>query len=107
MKLLTRSEEIMLLAIWKLKKEAYGVPIRELVSEWTGQEWAFGQIYKPLKTLLSKNYVRQYTSDPTAERGGRSKHIYELTKAGSEALTEIRKVQNNIWTEDSITAFEK
>ena len=107
MKLLSRSEEIMLLAIWKLKKEAYGVPIRELVSDWTGQEWAFGQVYKPLKSLLGKNFVRQYTTAPTSERGGRSKHIYELTTAGCEALSEIRKVQNNIWTDDSINAFEK
>lgn len=107
MKLLTRSEEIVLLAIWKLNKDAYGVPLRELVSDWTGQEWAFGQIYKSLKTLLSKNYVRQYTSAPVSERGGRSKHIYELTKAGSEALSEIRKVQNNIWTVETIAAFEK
>ena len=107
MKLLTRSEEMMLLAIWNLKDNAYGVPIRELVSQWTGKEWAFGQIYKPLKTLLRKNYVRQYSTDPTSQRGGRSKHIYKITKMGSEALIEIRKVQNTMWSEDIVTVFEK
>jgi len=40
--LLSRSEEIVLLAIWKLKNNAYGVTVREQVSRDTGHEWSVG-----------------------------------------------------------------
>jgi PadR family transcriptional regulator PadR len=43
--LLTRSEEIVLVAIWKLGDEAYGVSVRNRVSMDTGRDWSFGAIY--------------------------------------------------------------
>ena len=70
--LLSRSEEIVLLAIWKLKSNAYGVTIRDQVSQDTGHEWSFGAIYKPLKKLLHRDFVKKTSSEPCAERGGRS-----------------------------------
>lgn len=97
MSLLTRSEELVLLAIWKLKEEAYGIPIQEAVSKWTGTDWAIGAIYKPLKQLTHKGYVLKHTSEPTNERGGRSKFIYKITTKGEEALREIRRIQNEAW----------
>ena len=42
MKLLSRSEEIILLAVWRLRENAYGVTIREQVSKATGHDWPFG-----------------------------------------------------------------
>lgn len=104
--LLSRSEEIVLLAIWKLKDNAYGVTIRELISRDTGHEWSFGAIYKPLKKLLHRNFVEKSSSEPCAERGGRSKNLYTLTASGREALRKIRKIYNAIWTEESKIAFD-
>ena len=51
MKLLSRNEEIVLLAIWRLKDNAYGVTIRKQVSEVTDIDWSFGQIYVPLDIM--------------------------------------------------------
>jgi PadR family transcriptional regulator PadR len=104
--LLSRSEEIVLLAIWKLKDNAYGVTIREQVSKDTGHEWSFGAIYKPLKKLLHRDFVKKTSSEPCAERGGRSKYMYSLTPSGEDALREIRKIYKAIWTEDTETAFD-
>jgi PadR family transcriptional regulator PadR len=104
--LLTRSEEIVLLAIWKLKDNAYGVTIREQVSKDTGHEWSFGAIYKPLKKLVHKAYVEKTTSEPYAERGGRSKYLYSLTAAGEKALKDIRKIYKAVWTEECKVAFD-
>ena len=103
--LLSRSEEIVLLAIWKLKDNAYGVSIRELISRETGHDWSFGAVYKPLKKLDQKDYVRKQSSGPTNERGGRTKYLYTLTPAGVEALKEIRRVQSAVWSEASKLAF--
>ena len=38
MKLLSRKEEIILLAVWKLQEDAYGVTIREYIEKMTGQK---------------------------------------------------------------------
>ncbi len=105
MKLLSRNEEIILLAIWRLKGNAYGVTIRDLVSRQTEKDWPFGAIYMPLDKLTNKRYVRKYTSNPEAIRGGRSKCMYDLTNKGKEALKEIRSIQNEIWKDISELTF--
>ncbi|MCK5088312.1 MAG: PadR family transcriptional regulator [Melioribacteraceae bacterium] len=97
MNLLTRSEELVLLAIWNLKDQAYGIPIQQLISKWTGNDWAIGAIYKPLKQLHYKGLVSKLSSKPTAERGGRRKFIYKMTPKGEETLREIRLIQNEAW----------
>jgi PadR family transcriptional regulator PadR len=97
MKLLTRSEEYILLAVWRLMDNAYGVSILEQVSEVTGYQWQIGAIYVPLEKLRKKGYLRKYRGEPSTQRGGRSKLLYELTDAGIKALKEIRDVQNTVW----------
>ena len=106
MNILSRSEEIVLLAIWKLEENAYGVTIRDQVSKDTRQEWSFGAVYKPLKQLLHKGYVEKRPSEPCAERGGRSKYMYTLTSAGRTALKEVRKIHKALWTEECELAFK-
>jgi len=97
MKLLTRAEELILLAIWQLKNDAYCIPIRQRISDITGGDWSLGSIYMPLDRLVKKGYLDSYLSDATPERGGRHKRIYKLTKAGQEALHRVRDVQNAMW----------
>lgn len=104
--LLSRSEEIVLMAIWKLEDNAYGVTIREQVSEDTGHDWSFGAIYKPLKKLVERKYVNKRASEPAPERGGRTKYLYALTADGAQALREIHKINQSVWTEKSKLAFE-
>lgn len=104
--LLSRSEEIVLLAVWKLKDNAYGVTIREQVSKDTDHEWSFGAIYKPLKQLTHKHYVEKRKSKSSPDRGGRSKYMYTLTREGKEALREIRRIIKSVWTPDSELAFD-
>jgi PadR family transcriptional regulator PadR len=97
MKLLTRAEELILLAVWKLKENAYCVPIREQLSEITNENWSLGSIYMPLDRLVKKGYLKSYLSDSTPERGGRHKRIYELTDVGMKALLKVRQVQAKMW----------
>jgi len=51
MKLLSRSEELVLLAVWKLQGEAYCVPIRSELMRITRRNWSFGSIYDPLGAI--------------------------------------------------------
>ncbi|MCG2815348.1 MAG: helix-turn-helix transcriptional regulator [Acidobacteriota bacterium] len=97
MNLLSRAEEIILLAVFKLKKNAYGISIRELIKKETGVEWSFAQIYDPLNRLFQKGYVSKSKGGSEPERGGRPKCLYVITRSGKAALLEIRAVQDSIW----------
>jgi len=97
MKLLSRAEEIILLSVFKLQGNAYGISIRELIRETTGVEWSLAQIYDPLNKLTHKGYLIKYKGQSTPERGGRYKYLYKITDEGKEALMDIRKVYENIW----------
>lgn len=97
MKLLSRAEEIVLVAIWKLQGNAYGVTIRERVSETTGSDWSIGAVYPPLHRLEKKGMVKTIKGEPIAERGGRSKVYYEVTPEGRKALAEIKRVTEAVW----------
>jgi len=97
MKYLSRPEELVLLAIWKIGSESYGVNIRNFVSELTGKYWSVGSIYVPLDRLENKGFLRSKLSQPTPERGGKSKRYYEITKAGLIELEEIRKIYLAAW----------
>ena len=101
MRLLSRSEEIILLAVLKLDGDAYGISIREHIHKATGNEWSFASIYEPLQKLVRKGYVKKRMGKATSERGGRHKFLYEITKEGKLALVEINKVYKNIWKDIS------
>lgn len=99
MKLLTRPEEFVMLAIWKLQEEAYSLPIRKQVSAITGYSWSLSSIYTPLNRLTKKRLVTSYLTDPVRKRGGRPKRVYQLTPKGRQALLHIRTVEQAMWSE--------
>jgi PadR family transcriptional regulator len=96
-KLLSRQEEIVLLSIWHLKGNAYGVTIREHISELTGKYWSIGAIYVPLDRLWEKGLVETYQGPPSKKRGGRSKRFYQVTPDGMKLLQEVKQVQDVLW----------
>jgi DNA-binding PadR family transcriptional regulator len=105
--LLSRAEEIILLAVYKLKGNAYGVTIREQVNDDIGRYWPFGVIYKTLKKLKSKGYVVKTASDPVSERGGRTRYYYEITAEGILALEKILLIHSAIWAGIKHFSLEK
>jgi PadR family transcriptional regulator len=99
MKLLSRSEELVLLAVWRLRGNAYTLSILKQLSEITGYEWQVGAVFVPLEKLVRKQYLKKYAGKPTAERGGRRKSLYDLTPLGRKALKDIRDVQEAAWAD--------
>ena len=98
MKLLSRPEELVLLAVFRLKENAYCVPIRKQLKEVTNKEWSFGAIYDPLDRLEKKGLLESFLNDPTPERGGKSKRIYKLTNEGIQALLDIKNIEESMWS---------
>ena len=97
MKYLSRPEELVLLTVWKMKEEPYGVNIRKYIMHMTGKYWSIGAIYVPLDRLENKGFLFSHLAEPTSERGGKSKRYYELTKEGLKQLEEIRKIYQAFW----------
>lgn len=82
-------EQLVLTAIITLGDDAYGISIHRKVKELAhSQSVSLGAIYVTLDRMEDKGYVRSWLSDPTPERGGRSKRKYELKAAGDKALRE-------------------
>jgi len=97
MKFLSRSDEILLLAIWRLKDNAYGVTIVKEVLKKTGKKLTFGGLWVSLDILHKRGYIMKSMADPTPERGGRSKIFYKLTPDGLEALQQVRNLNETLW----------
>ena len=94
---LSKQEEQILLAVWKLGEEAYGVPIRNYLKQITNKNISIGGIYVPLDRLVRKGYLESFQSDPKPERGGMSRRYYKLTSEGVEILKEAKKVHETLW----------
>ena len=54
MKLISRSEEMALLAILQLQDNAYGVTIQEELKRLSGRTWAFGALFVTLDRMAKK-----------------------------------------------------
>ncbi|MCJ7680030.1 MAG: PadR family transcriptional regulator [Candidatus Aminicenantes bacterium] len=96
MKLLSRAEEIILLAVLALKDNAYGLSIRDVIRDATGDTWSLAQIYDPLYRLTRNGFLRKERGPSSPERGGRHKCLYSVTRDGKSALKEIKRVQKHI-----------
>ncbi len=105
MKLLSSHDEVLLLAVLSLEDNAYGMTIRREVSRATGKKWSIGAIYDPLYRMEKKGFVESFLSDPTHERGGRSKRIFKVMKKGVEVLLEHKRVRDEMWKGVRNTAF--
>ena len=97
-KFISRSEEYILLAVVRLREEAYGVAIRNQLTVDTGETWAFGAVHVMLTRLEKKGLLESRLADPTPQRGGRSKRIYSMTPLGLQTLALIKKVQDKVWS---------
>src|SRR4051794_9199597 len=84
-------EHLVLLAVLRLRDDAYGMRVRREIEERTGRDVTIGAVYATLERLAEKGLVTSMVSEPTAERGGRAKRSFQLTGAGVESLNRTRQ----------------
>lgn len=97
MKFLSRPEELVLLAVWKLKENTYCVPIKKQLVKMTKHDWSFGAVYDPLDRLEKKGLLESSLSEPIVKRGGKRKRIYKLSPNGIKALIKIKTITDEVW----------
>jgi PadR family transcriptional regulator PadR len=89
-------EQIVLLAILRLDKNAYGVTIRREIAACTGREPAPGAVYTTLDRMEEKGLVHSWLGDPTPQRGGRAKRYFIVTKKGRVAVAGAQRSYQNL-----------
>ena len=97
MKGLTRKEELIMLSILNLRREAYLVAITDHLARITGNKIMLTSVHLPLTRLEKTGLIASELGEATAVRGGRRKKIYRITKAGFRALNEHKRISDALW----------
>ena len=106
MKLFTKKEEQILLAIYHLKDNAYLISIRERIKKFTGKTYSVGTIYAPLDRLHQYGYLSTHMQKSERGAGGKPIKYYTLTKKGIAALTALEKQNRMMWEGFEIPLLE-
>lgn len=107
MKYLTKLEETVLVAIWKLSDDAYGVNVRKEVNEISGKKYFYNAIYSTFEQLHRKGFVEKHFGEPTSVRGGKRKIYFSITETGMEAMEAAYERHNRLWKGVTQDAFRK
>ncbi len=94
--MLTKFEEQILMAVWKLDGKGYGVNIFQYLNEVNEKRITLGVVYDILERQCKKGLVKPHFGAPTPVRGGMKKKYYTITKRGIEELVKARKVYEKI-----------
>lgn len=95
---LGQHELMVMLAVLRLGREAYGVPIAAEIAEKTGREMLQGSVYAILERLEAKGLVLSRLGEATPERGGRAKRYFELTGQGAHQVRDAQRALEALWT---------
>jgi PadR family transcriptional regulator PadR len=88
--LLGEFEHLTLLAVLRLGDDAYGMRVRQEIAGRTGRDVSIGAVYATLDRLAEKGLVVSSMGEATAERGGRAKRCFRLTRAGADSVNRAR-----------------
>jgi PadR family transcriptional regulator, regulatory protein PadR len=80
-------EYIVLLALVRLGSDAYGMTVRREIENRTGRSISIGAVYSTLERLEAKGLVSSSTGEPSPERGGRAKRLFQIEADGERALS--------------------
>jgi PadR family transcriptional regulator, regulatory protein PadR len=90
-------ELMVMLAVLRLGREAYGVPIATEIADKTGREMLQGSVYATLERLEAKGLVASRLGEATAQRGGRAKRYFKLTAEGVREVRAAQRALEALW----------
>jgi PadR family transcriptional regulator, regulatory protein PadR len=86
-----------LLAVVRLGDAAYGLAVRQDLTERMERDYSVGAVYTTLQRLEDKGLLRSRASEPLPVRGGRSRRHFSLTGAGARAIREAQRESASMW----------
>jgi DNA-binding PadR family transcriptional regulator len=90
-------EEIVILTIGVLYKEAYGVAIKNEIETRLSRKVSMGAMHSALVRLEEKGYIKSFNGEATEERMGRPKKYYQITALGKKAMEYSKDTRNELW----------
>src|SRR5690348_14986197 len=92
-------ELLVMLAVLRLGRDAYGVPIAAEIAERTGREMLQGSVYATLERLQDKGLVTSELGEATPQRGGRAKRYFRLTAQGVRQVRQAQHALEAMWVD--------
>ncbi len=90
-------EEIVLLTIAILYKDAYGIAIKEEIESRLTRDVSMGALHAALLRLEDKGYVKSFAGEATEDRAGRPRRYFHMTAHGKKALEYSRQTRDQLW----------
>jgi DNA-binding PadR family transcriptional regulator len=97
-------ELMVLFAVVRPARDAYGVVISREIADKSGREVALASVYAALERLERKGLVAASRGEPTAERGGRARTYFHPTAAGLQEAREAHATLMRL--SDGLVAFQ-
>ncbi len=91
-------QEIVMLSVLLLRKDAYGVMIQKQITIYSGRDISRGALHSALSRLEEKGFLHSRLGEATKVRGGKRKKYYEVTPLGQRALDEAESVRKALQT---------
>jgi DNA-binding PadR family transcriptional regulator len=88
---------MVMLAVLRVRDEAYGVPIARAIEQHTGRSVTLAAVYLALDRLREHGLVACRLGEPTPERGGRAKKFFTITAHGLRAIRRTQRAFVALW----------
>lgn len=100
-------EEIVMLTVGILYKDAYGVAIIDEIAQRLNRKVSIGALQTVLRRLEEKGYLKSEFGEATSVRGGKRKRYFSLTSLGSRVLRESQEQRVELFKAIPRVAFPK
>jgi PadR family transcriptional regulator, regulatory protein PadR len=100
-------EEIVMLTVGILYKEAYGVAIIDEIERRLNRKVSIGALQTVLRRLERKGYLTSEFGEATNVRGGKRKRYFNLTTLGSRVLRDTQEQRKEMFNAIPQVAFPK
>lgn len=92
-------EELVLLMVGVLHPDAYGVAVMDELEKQANRSLNISAIHAVLTRLEEKGVLKSKMSEPTEERGGRRRRVFQLTASGKRALEEVNELRTQLFNQ--------
>lgn len=90
-------EEVVILTVGVLYKNAYGVAIKKEIESRLERSVSMGAMHSALVRLEDKGYIRSFEGEATEERAGRPRKYFQITALGKRAIEYTKNTRDALW----------
>jgi DNA-binding PadR family transcriptional regulator len=90
-------EEIVILTIGILYRQAYGVAIKNEIETRLSRKVSMGAMHSALVRLEDKGYIKSFSGEETEERMGRPRRYFQITALGKKAMEYSKATRDELW----------